>query len=347
MLLIDDSETGGASADKSATDSVIAVTRHQSLAELVDMVLGGATNPNPAPANGANDLPAQGPKQVQAVTRAFNYLEKVVEMVKQNKLPGPIVPGMLEEALKIFGDPDVSFGEVATFARKHQTISARLLSVSNSAYYARLGGRVTSLESAISRIGLNGTRDLVQAVAARGYVVGRDKLLQAKILAKLKAAYLIALLCAELARIVRHGRAGRIQLVGLFHNIGQVFLVYSLALLKDKGLKVDLDPESLEVAIANRAVELNRLMCKQANLPLEAVGVYSSADLVGQPEREEVVGFVHQAMWFADRCVSGGVPAVLTVDAEGELLGLSQRIVDAVKVQIPNVLGAVKAYAEA
>jgi HD-like signal output (HDOD) protein len=288
-------------------------------------------------------MAATSQKQLDSIGQAFQFMEKVVEMVKQDKLPGPVVPGMLTEALELFADPGVSFEAVATFGRKHQTVSARLLAIANSAYYARPGGRVGTLESAISRIGLTATRDLIQAVAAKAYMVGRDPVLQAMILEKLRTAYFIALLCNELARRARFRRAGDAQAVGLFHNIGQVFLLYTLALMRDKGLDLDLDASMIAAALAERSEDLNRILVKLVKLPPEIVAVFSASES-SDPESETMVGFVHQSIWISDRLAGGISPAELELDDQGEVLGLTEPVVGFLKDRLPPLLEAVEAY---
>jgi hypothetical protein len=300
------------------------------------------------PAPGANSMPpssaaAAMQAQVDAVERAMTLIAKVLQMVEQNRLPGPVVPTVLAEAMTLFADPNVTFDAIAAFAKRHQTISARLLAVANGALYARGNNRVATLEAAIARLGLTTTRDLVQAIAARAYVVGKDARLKQIITDKLKIAYLVSLIAGELARITRATNGARIQMVALFHNIGQVFLLYTLALMSERSTEPRLDPAIAEIAAARKTLEVNRLLTTLANVPREVVAVFSARD-AGDGETERLVTCIHQAMWFADRLVAGVKPGALAPDDEMLQVGLKQDVVVAMSPRLPAILEAIDNY---
>jgi len=76
----------------------------------------------------------------------------------------------------------------------------------------------------------------------------------------------------------------------------------------------------------------------------EAVDQLISSDPSTEPSPE--VQVVRQAMWIADRTL-GSDSQRITLDAEAELLGLSQDLVDQVNDNLQDLLGLVHDYRSA
>jgi HD-like signal output (HDOD) protein len=263
---------------------------------------------------------------------AFEFYERVVRMVKDNQLPGPILPEMLNDALTVFANPNVSFEDVVRLVKKHQMLALRLLSVANSAFYACAGGRVTTIDGAMARVGINGARQFVEAAATKAFLLGKDPALRALIARRLEASCLVAMVCDRLASSARYIQS-EVYAVGLLHNIGQTFLLYTLALLQERGQRVKYDEASLEVMLANRAASLNSLVCRALPLPADVGMVF-----VAQERCSPVVAFVHQSMWIADRIQGGMAPADLALDTEAELLGLTAPALESLRKDLVQIV---------
>jgi two-component system response regulator RegA len=270
------------------------------------------------------------------MSMAFESYEKVVQMVKDNHLPGPILPEMLSDALTVFADPNVSFEKVVGLVKKHQTLAIRLLSVANSAFYACAGGRVTTIDGAMSRVGINGARQFVEAAATKSFLLAKDPVLYALTAKRLETSYLVAMVCDRLAGTARYQQS-EVYVVGLLHNIGQIFLLYTLALLQERGQPQKFDAAALEVMLANRTASLNSLVCRALPLPGDVGTVFSP-----QERWSPAVAFVHQAMWIVDRFQSGTTPGDLAIDTEAELLGLGAPALEHMKKDLIKIVALVR-----
>ena len=84
--------------------------------------------------------PAEAKQQkmkIEKLKHAYDNFRKVVELVKNEKLPGPMMPRMLMEVREILSDSDVAFDKVAKFISSHQSLSVKIMSLANSVYYSR------------------------------------------------------------------------------------------------------------------------------------------------------------------------------------------------------------------
>lgn len=322
------------------------MVRYPLLEKLVASVLerlGAGAPPGPSAGLAAPDvaLAAAHADELRALENAYRLFEGIVQMVRDDKLPGPLIPELLREVMTLLADPDVSFPKLAQFVGRQQAIAARILAVANSVYYMRATARVTSLQVAIARLGQRETSRLLQGVASRAYVVGKDPALRALIAESLDMGYVVALAADQLARQGRPPHQGDVYTVGLFHNVGQTFLYYTLALLKDQKKVGDLDLDVLRTLAASRSAQLNALMCEHMRLPYEIVAVYASTS---RPEvSEATIAVIHQAMWVGDRLLRRRSADDLVLDSDGELLGLTDEAVDRLRETAPQILAMLDA----
>ncbi|MBV9949123.1 MAG: HDOD domain-containing protein [Myxococcales bacterium] len=77
----------------------------------------------------------------------------------------PSLPRGVSEALRLARTAALDFDEVAAVAAGDPPLSARVVSVANSALYARSGPRVASVRLAAVRLGVQATRDVLYQVA--------------------------------------------------------------------------------------------------------------------------------------------------------------------------------------
>ncbi len=76
----------------------------------------------------------------------------------------PALPEVLLRLDKMLKDPEIDVKEVAQLASTDAVLSGQIIRMSNSAYYARGGTQLTSLQPAIQRMGLRALRGLVFAL---------------------------------------------------------------------------------------------------------------------------------------------------------------------------------------
>ncbi len=84
----------------------------------------------------------------------------------------PPMPHVVGQALKIIGDPESSLEELAAVLAQDQSLLAMIIKVSNSALYST-GQEISSLQTAITKLGVNIVRSLVLTASTQA-VFPRD-----------------------------------------------------------------------------------------------------------------------------------------------------------------------------
>jgi putative nucleotidyltransferase with HDIG domain len=95
-----------------------------------------------------------------AATRATSVMEALAQEVDRRGAELPVLPRNAAETLRMARAPDMDFGQVVRVAEADPTLAAKILSVANSALYAR-GGPVAALRPAAVRLGVQALRDLL------------------------------------------------------------------------------------------------------------------------------------------------------------------------------------------
>ena len=274
---------------------------------------------------------------VRSIDDALALCREVAERVKRNELPGPMVPELLEKVRTLCARPHLQPRTLSSFIEKHQALSVRFLSMANSAYYSR-GTRIRSVAQAVARIGAEPCLTLMQAIAAREYVVSKDRKLRAMISDGLERAYFVSALAKSMAEGFSTEEAEHVGLIGLFHNIGRTFLLYTFGLLQDGSGGLDLDAQGLDTITASRLFDLNRIVVKSMNLPDEINLVYAPSSVEAPPN----VQVVRRAMWVADRCFEG--EPRIELDAQAKLLGFDADMLHTINRRLPSFTALLREY---
>lgn len=270
---------------------------------------------------------------------AAAFMVELVKMVATNRLPGPMMPRLLEEVRELFADPDVEFPKIAQLVKREQSLSVRLMALVNSAFYTR-GDKVSKPEQAVSRLGLNKTAALLQAAAVNEFVVGDNPDLHELIRANLRRAFLVALVSERMGK--QSGVSGEdAYTIGLFHNVGSTFLCYTFAMMLHEGKVEEIDPDAIRTISESKAEDLNRLVYKGMNLPDEVDMVFATGFKVNTSQASKgIVGLVHRSMWVADRVLNDKL-AELELDEDGQCLGVTQRDVDTINEFLQGLVATV------
>jgi putative nucleotidyltransferase with HDIG domain len=137
----------------------------------------------------------------------------------------PTPPMVFTQIVKVVDDPDTSAYEAAAIISEDPAMSAKVLRITNSAFYG-LSGTVTSVKQAVVIIGLNGVKSLVVSTSVidmfKGDRLGREfqDLFWRHSLAT-------AFGCRMLMRTLRPGEFGTSELAfstGLLHDIGKMVM---------------------------------------------------------------------------------------------------------------------------
>jgi len=100
------------------------------------------------------------------MTAAAAVLQQLQRDLARGTSDLPALPRSVVEALRLARTPNVDFDEVARVASLDPPLAARVVSVANSALYARSGmPKIASVHRAAIRLGAQATRDVLYQVA--------------------------------------------------------------------------------------------------------------------------------------------------------------------------------------
>jgi|GEM_PF-3431821 len=148
----------------------------------------------------------------------------ILEAHEAGDLQVPSLPEVVMSVNAAVRDNDMDFNRLAAVIQRDPPFTARLIQVANSPAY-RGNAEIETLSSAISRIGLDGTRNFVMAIAV-------EQLVQNVHPAAVKCLWEfyhetaeIAALCFVLAKKTGCLREERAYMAGLLHGLGMVPIV--------------------------------------------------------------------------------------------------------------------------
>lgn len=171
----------------------------------------------PVVANESVIVPSEGP--VSSEDPSLPELEReLVRRLKTGRAALPVLPAVARSAIRLANDPDARITDLASLVDTDPPIAARFMSVANSVIYFR-GWVTSSTQSAIIRLGLASTRDLLFQVVYASTSGGLNKYQSA-----VQASFRRSVMAAHAARVIsRELSIGNEYdyMAGLLHDIGE------------------------------------------------------------------------------------------------------------------------------
>lgn len=129
----------------------------------------------------------------------------------------PAMPNIIVHALNIMNDPDSSTRELAKVISYDQSLSTKVLTLVNSAYYG-FPKQITSMNQAISLIGMSKAKNIIVTVAMRPMMItqGGKELWRHSITT--------AVGCEYMAHNLKIMDADEAFVIGFLHDLGKVVL---------------------------------------------------------------------------------------------------------------------------
>ncbi len=187
-----------------------------------------------------------------------------------------VLPSLPDLALRIRRAIDDETSDARTIARLVESdpaMAAKLLKAANSALYGGLGG-VETTSSAVVRLGMQTTRQLVMTFALKEVFVSEDAAIRRRMQELWKHSAHIAALCFVLAREIKGLQAEEALLIGLVHDVG-VIPIFNYA---DKYPELTEDPSTLDATIQRMRGELGAMILRQWHFPPEVVAAARDAE---------------------------------------------------------------------
>jgi HD-like signal output (HDOD) protein len=142
----------------------------------------------------------------------------LVQTLEGGRAALPLLPHVATQALDLANKPDASVREFSDLIMKDPPIAARFIATANSALYSR-GQSIRSVNDAVARIGLGGSRDLVFQVVYASTMAGLERF-QIEVQQSFDRSVLCGVICRVGAPLLRLNIADS-YLCGLLHDIGE------------------------------------------------------------------------------------------------------------------------------
>jgi putative nucleotidyltransferase with HDIG domain len=213
----------------------------------------------------ANDsviVPSEAP--VSSEDPSMPELEReLVRRLKTGRAALPVLPAVAQSAIRLANDPDARITELASLVDTDPPIAARFMSVANSVIYFR-GWVTSSTQSAIVRLGLASTRDLLFQVVYASNSGGLKKYQSA-----VQASFRRSVMAAHAARVIsRELSIGNEYdyMSGLLHDIGESRIYRIL-----DGLKLPTSPQLVSSLVGKYHESAGAEIAMAWKLPTEIV----------------------------------------------------------------------------
>jgi putative nucleotidyltransferase with HDIG domain len=154
---------------------------------------------------------------------------ELVKRLKTGRAALPVLPAVAQSAIRLANDPDARITELASLVDTDPPIAARFMSVANSVIYFR-GWVTSSTQSAIVRLGLASTRDLLFQVVYASTSGGLKKYQAA-----VQSSFRKSVIAAHAARVISRELSIGSEydyMSGLLHDIGEARIYRILDSLK-------------------------------------------------------------------------------------------------------------------
>jgi putative nucleotidyltransferase with HDIG domain len=195
---------------------------------------------------------------------SLSELEReLVRRLKTGRAALPVLPAVAQSAIRLANDPDARITELASLVDTDPPIAARFMSVANSVIYFR-GWVTSSTQSAIVRLGLASTRDLLFQVVYASSSGGLKKYQSA-----VQASFRRSVMSAHAARVISRELSIGSEydyMSGLLHDIGESRIYRIL-----DGLKLPTTPELVSSLVRKYHESAGAEIAMAWKLPTEIV----------------------------------------------------------------------------
>ena len=189
----------------------------------------------------AAGLPANEKKRdsTDATSLIHRLTDIIFERLEHDSLLLPAMPAVATRCLQVMDDPKQDFKSVAKLVGKDPVLAVHVLRLANSAAFpSRM--QATTLEQAISRLGIDGLRLAIWQFSMYRAFSSKDERIQAAFHGIWEHSLAVALMAKELAGQIEGPGSldpNNLYLVGLLHDIGKP-VVASMLLETEKLMAV-------------------------------------------------------------------------------------------------------------
>lgn len=174
------------------------------------------------------NLPPSTPPHPTQTGEVRPVVLEVIQMIKAGNIVLPIFPHVAQKVLKMLDDPELTVQKLSRELTFDQSMSAKIISLSNSAFYGG-ASQTKSLENAIIKIGLLEVRKHLYSLATKDIYQFSSPVLQGAVERLSNHATAVANAAFTTARVLGLQDMDFYLLLGVFHDIGKLWLLRILS----------------------------------------------------------------------------------------------------------------------
>jgi len=177
----------------------------------------------------------------------------------------PAMPNVIMHALNVVRDPESGAKELAKIISYDQSLSTKVLTLVNSAYYG-FSQQITSIARAIAMIGMSKTKNIIVTVAMKPMLIshGGKELW--------KHSIITAVGCEHLAKYLKVMDPDEAFVIGFLHDLGKLVLNLKDPKLFEQVLATDQTNSSIleieRIYFGTDHCQMGSLLAKRWQLPL-------------------------------------------------------------------------------
>ncbi|MBV71858.1 MAG: hypothetical protein CMH52_11055 [Myxococcales bacterium] len=166
-------------------------------------------------------------KQKSSSATGRGLIAEIAKRIRDGNVDLPEVPDIVKELNQLLVNLDVEADAVQAVVERDPSLAARLVATVNTATYggAYWKGQITDVKACVTRLGNQAIRNLVQTDAVKGMFQFRSPAFKAVFDKMWRCHFMSACLARDVAEAAELGEVEEVYLVGLIHNIGELFLL--------------------------------------------------------------------------------------------------------------------------
>jgi HD-like signal output (HDOD) protein len=190
-----------------------------------------------------------------------------------DQLKVPSLPGIALRVHKAVNHPDANAADVSRLVQADPAMVGRLIQAANSAMF-KGQDTIKDGQTAVMRMGLNTTRDLVTGFALKNLFKGRNRAMKEHMKGLWRHSTQVAALCSVLCKQIKGLNPDRALLAGLIHDVGAL----SILSYCDTREEIDLEQIDLGLVIRRLRGQVGAIIINRWNLGGEFVEVTLEAE---------------------------------------------------------------------
>ncbi len=235
---------------------------------------------------------------IQAQETVEDLVSYLSNHIQTGKIPLPVLPIIVEKINNIIDDPSADTEDLAAVVETDAVISAKILSIANSAFY-NTSSHINSIKEAVLRLGTHEIQALAITIANKNLYKAQNKICK-ELLERLWYYSLATAINAEsIASLQKLSPSEKYFTMGMVHNIGQTLLLRIMGeMIKDNN---KFSIEEIANTTSRYAPKLSGTLLKHWQFPEEfisAATLYQSQDL--NKDSDQAVLIIHTSAFLAE-----------------------------------------------